>query len=64
MKVLEDWNCKDYVAALVFDTTASNTGHKTAACVALQEQVERPLLWFSCRHHIGEILAKEAKKNY
>ena len=31
-------------AAVVFDTTTSNTGCKTAACVLLQLKVGRPLL--------------------
>ena len=43
---------------MVFDTTATNTGHKTAGCVTIQEMLERPLLWFACRHHIGEVLLK------
>ena len=38
------------------DTTSVNTGHVTAACICMQEKLQRPLLWCACRHHIGEIM--------
>ena len=42
---------------LLFDTTASNTGHHiSTACVTLQQAIGRPLLWSACRHHIGEVI--------
>ena len=41
---------------MVFDTTASNTGHVSAACVSIQQLLDRPLLWSGCRHHIGEVV--------
>ena len=50
------WKC----SSLCFDTTASNTGHLTAACVAIQEKLGRALLWCACRHHIGEIVLDHA----
>ena len=43
---------------MVFDTTSATTGNKTAGCVAAQELLKRELLWFACRHHIGEVLLK------
>ncbi|XP_065643543.1 uncharacterized protein LOC136075135 isoform X2 [Hydra vulgaris] len=54
--LLEDRNCTDCVVGMVFDTTASNTGAKTAGCVSIQNLLNRPLLWLACRHHIGEII--------
>ena len=41
---------------MTIDTTASNAGHASAACVTIQRQLQRALLWPGCRHHIGEIL--------
>ena len=41
---------------MVFDTTADNTGHLTAACIKIQEKLNRPLLWSGCCHHIGELV--------
>ena len=55
-KLLQDWCCTDQVVNMAFDTTASNTGHLTAAYIAIQLSLGRPLLWSGCRHHIGEVL--------
>ena len=55
-KFLEDWQCSDCIQTMVFDTTCSNTGHLSAGCIAVQEKLNRPLLWCACRHHIGELL--------
>ena len=53
---LMDWLCSDCIQTMVFDTTSSNTGHVTAACISIQEKLDRPLFWCASRHHIGEIL--------
>ena len=55
-KHLNKWNCRNQIKSMVFDTTNSNTGHVTAACVSVQQKLQRPLLWSACRKHIGEIL--------
>ena len=41
---------------MVFDTTASNTRHISGACISLQKELDRPLLWFACRRHVGEVM--------
>ena len=38
-----------------FDTTNTNTGKDSGACIQLQNIIGRPLLWVACRKHIGEI---------
>ncbi len=48
--------CEDNICGMVFDTTSSNTGAHTAACVSLQTLLNRILLWFACRHHVGEVI--------
>ncbi|XP_033962512.1 uncharacterized protein [Pseudochaenichthys georgianus] len=58
-KSLQDWCYADQVVNMAFDTTASNTGHLTAACIAIQLSLGRPLLWPGCRHHIGEVLLNQ-----
>ncbi len=58
-KLLQDWCCADQVVNMAFDTTASNTGHLTAACIAIQLSLGRPVLWSGCRHHIGEVLLNQ-----
>lgn len=56
INLLEEWNCADRVVNMAFDTTASNTGHVSAACISIQEKLGRALLWSPCRHHIGEVV--------
>ena len=33
VNLLHTWNCADSIVNMVFDTTASNTGHLSAACI-------------------------------
>lgn len=54
--LLQAWNCADSVCNMVFDTTASNTGHVSAACIQIQQRLGRGLLWSGCRHHVGEVI--------
>ena len=54
VNLLNEWNCSNNVKAMVFDTTSSNTGKLTAACISIQNRLERELLWLPCKHHIGE----------
>ena len=56
MELLEKWNCADSVVNMTFDMTASNTGHISAACITIQQHLNRALLWSACRHHVGEII--------
>lgn len=54
--LLKTWNCMDSIVNMTFDTTASNTGHVSAACVTIQKRLDRALLWSACRHHVGEVI--------
>ena len=54
--LLTSWNCASNIVNMTFDTTASNTGSVTAACVSIQQKLDRALLWSACRHHVGEII--------
>ena len=56
MDVLNEWNLTDRIAALSFDTTATNTGAKGGVCVRLQQILGRDLLHLACRHHVLELL--------
>ena len=42
--LLNNWNCADSICNMVFDTTTSNTGHVSAACIQIQQRLGRPLL--------------------
>ena len=55
-ELIKIWDCQNSLAGMVFDTTSSNTGAQTAAWVALQNTISKPLLWFACRRHVGEVV--------
>lgn len=50
------WNVVNKVVAMIFDTTAANTGEYNGACVLLEQKIGRSLLPLACRHHIFEII--------
>ena len=41
---------------MCFDTTASNTGIRKGACILLEQQMDKDMLWLACRHHVMEIM--------
>ena len=44
------------ILALVFDTTAVNSGHRTGVTVQLQCHIDHCILQIACRHHIMELV--------
>ena len=50
----QQWGLAHHVRALVFDTTASNSGWKIGACVQLERLLNKKLLMLACRHHVFE----------
>lgn len=54
------WDVRDNIRSFTFDTTSSNTGAHKGSCVRIEEWLARPLMWYGCRHHVGELLAKAA----
>ncbi|KAG8179351.1 hypothetical protein JTE90_007623 [Oedothorax gibbosus] len=55
---ITEWNLEDKVQILCCDTTPSNTGYISGACVLLEQKLERETLLFACRHHIYELVLK------
>ena len=55
MKLMTRWHCNDTIVNMTFDTTSTNTGHLTAACISIQDKLQRAILWSGCHHHIGEV---------
>ena len=59
MKVLssmnKDYDMRDAVAGIVFDTTSSITGIKKGALIRIAEDLNKPLLNLACRHHVSEL---------
>lgn len=56
IQLVNDWNLKQQIRGLVFDTTASNTGLKNGACTLIENSLDKNLVWVACRHHISEII--------
>ena len=50
------------VAAMVFDTTASNTGCWKGSVTLFEKKVGKALLWLACRHHVPELHIKHANE--
>ena len=48
--------------AMVFDTTASNTGIYKGSGSIFEKMVGKALLWLGCRHHIPELHIKHASE--
>ena len=58
VEFVHEWKgVEDHLAALCFDTTASNTGVHTGAITVVQHSFNRRLLFLACRHHMFEIYA-------
>lgn len=61
--IIESWNIKDAVTALVFDTTASNSGWKKGAAKILEDLLGRKVFYHACRHHVYELVVKDVWKS-
>ncbi|QQP58281.1 Uncharacterized protein FKW44_003545, partial [Caligus rogercresseyi] len=59
VKALEDWGLSERIGGMSFDTTSSNTGRINGACVLIEQQLKKDILYFACRHHIHELLLGE-----
>lgn len=57
-KLLVDWDIANKVTAVSFDTTSTNTGTNTGACVVLQRLLKRNLFLLACRHHLYEVILR------
>ena len=55
-QLLNLWKVADDTVGMCFDTMASSTGAKNGACVLLEQQLDKQLVYFSCRHHIHELI--------
>ena len=60
--LLETYQIADKIIALSFDTTASNSGMISGACIIIEQSLGRPLLWLGCRRHIHEVVLKDTYK--
>ena len=59
IEVIDEWELRPNIKGMVFDTTASNTGLSRGACIRIQEELGRELIWLACRHHVMEIILSD-----
>jgi hypothetical protein len=60
VQALDEWNVTDRVVGMCFDTTSSNTGLKTGACVEIERMIGKDFVHLACRHHIMELVVGAA----
>ncbi len=54
--VIDAWEINDEnILGMCWDTTASNTGVRQGSASLFELVLQRPMLWITCRHHIGEL---------
>ena len=61
--LLEVWNLEEKIQALVFDTTAANTGWNRGAAKILESLLGRKLFYNACRHHVYELVIGAVHKS-
>ena len=62
IEVLEEYQLKEEIIGLTFDTTASNTGREKGVNTRINQYLGRPLLHLACRHHMYECHIKNVSK--
>lgn len=57
--VVSDWQLRDKIVALGFDTPNVNAGLKNGVNVFLERKMGKKLLWLACRHHALEVVCRD-----
>ena len=63
VETLDEWGLKGNVVALSFDTSVSNTEKNQRACVLIEQELQKDLLYLACGHHIFELLRKQLSQH-
>ena len=59
VNVVTEWKIPEsIIIGTSWDTTYTNSGHKSGAATLFEARFMRALLWLACRHHIGELHVK------
>lgn len=64
LTVLDEWQLKDQVRGLCFDTKSSNTGLNLGACSLIENSLapDKKLVFIACRHHVFEVMLSSVFK--
>ena len=60
LEELKEQGLANKIITLSFDTTATSTGMIRGACIRVEKDLGRDLLWLACWHHVREIILKSA----
>ena len=62
VSLVEKWSLTECIVALVYDTTASNSGEWNGAAILIEKRLNRAVLCCECRHHVAELHIKHTFK--
>ena len=54
------WPVEKSLVSVGLDTTTSNTGLRQGSVIRIEQELQKRLLWLSCRHHMYELHIKHA----
>lgn len=60
MDLLVAWGLTGNIVALVFDTTASNSGIRSGSAKLLEDRLDKKMFYLACRHHVLELIVGAA----
>lgn len=55
-ETIQDREITDNNRAICFDTTSSNTGYNSSACVLIEQKLKKELLLLACSNYIMELI--------
>ena len=62
-RLIQEWGLKDFIMAIGFDTTASNTGVHAGAVTLVEEYIGQACMWSACQRHINKLHIKHAAES-
>ena len=62
-KLIEEWGVKEFIMAIGFDTTSSNTGIHAGAVTLVEQYLGQACMWSACQRHIHELHIKHAAES-
>ena len=63
MELIKEWGIEQFIMAISFDTTASNTGINYGAITLIEKEIAEACLWSACQRHIHELHIKHAAES-
>ena len=58
LRLIKEWDIASKIIGTCWDTTATNTGKIQGSAIAIEEALNKKLLYFACHHHFHEVIVK------